>query len=165
MTAIGDHERETAQLLAAAVAETVHLAVKPQLKPVLDRLDQLGEEVGGLPAAVARVRTAVDGVPAVVAVGVGDEAARIREELGTHEQLLRALDDRLGLVAERAAALERRLSSLESAAAAAAEDTGRAQDVQTTRLSTLRREVLIVLSVTLLVSLAALVASVAAART
>ncbi|MEU1910973.1 hypothetical protein [Streptomyces massasporeus] len=87
MTTIGECERETAKLLAAAVAETVGQALGPQSRPLEHQLVDVGEQLSRLPQAISRVRTAVDAVPARGADAVERGAEQVRQGLGPQEQL------------------------------------------------------------------------------
>lgn len=143
MAAFGDHERETAQLLAAAVAETVGQALGPQLRPLEEQLADIGEQLSRLPQAIGRVRTAVDTIPARLADTVQRETAQLRQDLGPQERLLRDLNDRLALLVERMSVLEQRLEAQETARSAGARSADDAREALATRLAMLRRYLLI----------------------
>ncbi|MFI1176699.1 hypothetical protein [Streptomyces melanogenes] len=157
MAAIGDHEQETAHLLAAAVAETVGQALAPQLRPMNDQLEDVSEQSSRLTQAIDRVRTAVDAVPARLADAVDKGTAQVRQSFGPQERLLRDQNDRLTLLAERIAALEQRLETQETARSAGARSADDAREALATRLSTLRRYLLIGLPLTLVAPVAVLI--------
>ncbi|MFE1947290.1 DNA repair protein RecN [Streptomyces massasporeus] len=145
MAAISDYEHETAQLLAAAVAGTVDMALRPQLQPLAEQLLEVGEDLSRLQQAIGRVRTAVDAVPARLADAVDRGTAQVRHGLGPQERLLQDLNSRLALLVDSMAALEERLEAQETARSAGARSADDARDALATRLATLRRYLLIAL--------------------
>lgn len=157
MTAIGDHERETAQLLAAAVAETVGQALGPQLQPLREELADVGEQLSRLPQTFNRVRTAVDAVPGKLASAVEKGTAQVRQDLDPQKQSLHHVNDRLALLVERIAALEQRLEEQETARTSEARSAGDAWATLATRLATLRRHLLIGVPLALVAPLAILI--------
>ncbi|MFF1440111.1 hypothetical protein [Streptomyces sp. NPDC058295] len=157
MAAIGDYEQETAQLLAAAVAETVDNALRPQLRPLVDQLAGFGEDLSRLPQAIGRVRTAVDAVPTRLADAVERGTAQVRQGLEPQERLLHDLNDRLALLVDRMAALEERLEAQETARCAGARSADDAREALATRLATLRRYLLIGLPLAVVAPVAVLI--------